>query len=145
MYLAVSVPIALLALIGSFGITIPQSIRLYQTWKRTQQVTAFSLAIILTALSFYLVCLAYRIGMNMCLSYVSEWMRRLSSTQENGVWMGGIFGILTLIQCGFIPKLLQFFQKWKTTKNPFSLSLALLFGFLTFFFLAFIYFEVFLK
>ena len=143
MYWAATIPLVLLGLFGSFGITIPQSVRLYQNWKHTQKTTTFSSLILMGAISFYLVFLAYRISMDVALNSVSQFLNTLSGFQEGLVRIVGFFSLFTCIHFVLAPQWIHFFRKWRSTQNPIHLSIALFFSGVTFFLLVFIYLYIF--
>ena len=142
--LLISLFSVLLLLAGTFYIAIPQSVCLYQGWKQTKKPTTFSTLIITLILSFFLLSIAFKMSMNLALDYTSKAMFQFSGTWALEIAsVLSIFLLVSFNHAFFIPKLLQFFNKWRATNKPTYFSLMIFFGAVTFFCFSFIYLAVF--
>jgi len=134
----------LILLICAFCISIPQTIRFYFKYQKNKDRNAFSSAMLMGILSIVLVSIAYRMSISMAVEYSSGFTTRWQyDWLVNALPIILTFLVITLVQVSLIPRVLLFFNRWKSTKSPSDFSLMTFFGTTTLFCLSYIILIVF--
>lgn len=130
---------ALVLLAGALFVTIPQSLHLYQEWKKNQKYTIFSTLITVSGLTILLFLFAYRILLDISLHYLSAMLSTSLINIKLYIIPFSVLLIFALIVHTTSTYSLKCFRQWRAAQKPLYFSLSILLGTISVFCFAFLY------
>lgn len=129
--------IACLSLVGAVFVIIPQSLRLFEEWKRHKKSATFGTMVLMWGLAVFMLWFGYKICLDSIVGYLSSVSSKFSAgTRSYILPISTIVIAASMVYYSSIYSL-KFFHRWKISHRSIFLSTSVFLGTSVLFWFAF--------